>query len=103
MTEWESLVAVAQSADALVASRHGDSYVHRAFYPEDLSFLLRYNVPDDESGGTTGLSGMFDLSANPTMIAKVLPLVPLELRPYFQVERPRITSIGHTPAEAGTV
>jgi hypothetical protein len=85
-TEWSSLTAAAESQDALIASRQGDSYVHRSFYPEDFSFLLRYDVPDKECGDKTGFSGTFDLSANSALIAKVLPLVPEKLRQRFQVE-----------------
>src|SRR5262249_13797481 len=70
-TKWSSLAAVAQSADALIASRQGDTYVHRSYYPEDLSFLLRYDVSNEELGDAMGrgenspahhFSGSFDLS-----------------------------------------
>src|SRR5262245_39502605 len=44
--EWEALAAVARSAATLIASRQGDTYVHRSFYPEDFGFLLRYDVSD---------------------------------------------------------
>src|SRR5262249_36278482 len=44
--EWEALAAVARIADALIASRQGDTYVHRSFYPEGFAFLLRYDVSD---------------------------------------------------------
>jgi hypothetical protein len=85
-TGWSSFLATAESHDALIASRQGDSYVHRSFYPEDLSFLLRYDVPDEECGDKTGFSGTFDLSSNSDLIARVLQLVPERLRPRFQVE-----------------
>jgi hypothetical protein len=85
-TEWSSLAAVAQSADALIASRQGDTYVHRSYYPKNLSFLLRYDVFDEESRDTIGFSGSFDLSADSTMIAKVFALVPLGLQSRLQVE-----------------
>jgi hypothetical protein len=85
-TEWSSLAAVAQSADALIASRQGDTDVHRSFYPEDLSFLLRYDVSDEESGDAVVFSGSFDLSANSTMIARLVALVPPALRSRLQVE-----------------
>ena len=85
-TEWGSLSVAAQNRDTLLASRQGDSYVHRSYYPQDLSFLLRYDVPDEECGDKTGFSGTFDLSANPALIAKVFELVPVSLRSRFQVE-----------------
>src|SRR5262245_12375557 len=60
--EWSSLTEVTQSLDALIALRQGDTYVHRSYYPEDLSFLLRYDVFDEDSGDESGFSGLFDLS-----------------------------------------
>jgi len=86
-TEWSSLSAAAQNREALLASRQGDSYVRRSYYPQDLSFLLRYDVPDEECGDKTGFSGTFDLSANSALITKVLQLIPEGLRSRFQVER----------------
>src|SRR4051812_48637239 len=53
-TEWGSLSAAAQNRDTLLASRQGDSHVHRSYYPQDLSFLLRYDVSDEECGDKTG-------------------------------------------------
>ena len=85
-TNWPSFTAVFQSTQALIASRHGDSYVHRSFYPEDFSFLLRYDVPDEESGDGTGFSGAFDLSATSVVIETVLALVPAGLRARLRVE-----------------
>jgi hypothetical protein len=86
-TEWASLSGAAQSRATLIASRQGDTYVHRSFYPEDLSFLLRYDIADEECGDETGFSGMIDLSANSALIAKVFQLFPLTLRSRFQVQR----------------
>jgi hypothetical protein len=84
-TDWGSLTTLAQCAHALIASRQGDSYVHRSFYPEDLSFLLRYDVAEAYGDGA-GFSGAFDLSANPPSIARILSLVPPTLRPRLRVE-----------------
>ena len=86
VTEWASLTEVARSADALIASRQGDTNVHRTFYPEDCSFQLRYDVSDEESVDATGFSGRFDLSTNSTTIARMLSLVPLTLRSRLRVE-----------------
>jgi hypothetical protein len=57
--------------------------VYRSFYPEDLSFLLRVDVADEDCGDGTGFSGTFDLSAKPLKIARILSLVPLPLRSRF--------------------
>lgn len=74
ITEWRSLAAASHSAVALIASRQGDSCVHRSFYPSNLCFLLRYDVLDEECGDGTGFSGALDLSASPARIAKTLSL-----------------------------
>jgi hypothetical protein len=84
--EWGASVAVTRSADALIASRQGDTYVHRSFYPEDFAFLLRYDVSDEESGDASGFSGTFDLSAQPDTIARTASLVPVPLRSRLRVE-----------------
>jgi hypothetical protein len=84
--EWGAIATVARSDDTLIASRQGDTYVHRSFYPEDLSFLLRYDVSDEETGDTSGFSGTFDFSARPDIIARTVSLVPLPLRSRLRVE-----------------
>ncbi len=85
-TDWGKLAADARSPATLLASRQGDSYVHRSFYTEDLSFLLRYDVPDEECGDKTGFAGTFDLSASSNMVARVAALVPPDLRARMKVE-----------------
>jgi hypothetical protein len=86
MTAWKSLATLGQRADTLIASRQGDAYVHRSFYPEDFSFLLRYDIPDEDCGDGTGFSGALDLSAKPARIAETLSVLPSELRPRLRVE-----------------
>lgn len=86
VTEWHALLAVARSADVLIASRQGDTYVHRSFYPEDFAFLLRYDVPDEDNGDRTAFAGTFDLSASSSMIATLAALVPAGLRPRVRIE-----------------
>ena len=86
VTECGALTTVAQSLEALITSRQGDSYVHRSFYTEDCSFLLRYDVLDEECGDGTGFSGAFDLSASPPKIARILSIAPPPLRPRLRVE-----------------
>jgi hypothetical protein len=86
VTDWGTLAEVTRSADSLVASRQGDTYVHRSFYPEDLAFLLRYDVSDEDSGDGTGFAGAFDLSASPAMITWLAARVPVGLRPRVRIE-----------------
>jgi hypothetical protein len=88
--EWGELAAVARSADDLVASRQGDTYVHRSFYPEELTFLLRYDVSDEEGEDASGFSGTFDLSAQPDRIARMASLVPLPLRSRLRIEPTKV-------------
>jgi hypothetical protein len=86
LTEWSFLDALGQNTDALIVARQGDRYVHRSFYPEELSFLLRVDIPDEDCGDGTGFSGRFDLSTKPPKIARILSLVPLPLRSCLRVE-----------------
>jgi hypothetical protein len=85
--DWRELEAVSQTGDALIASRQGDTYVHRSFYPEDFAFFLRYDVPDEDSGDGSGFAGTFDVSASSTMIARLTALVPVGLGPRVRIER----------------
>ena len=84
--KWGELAALARTADALTASRQGDTYVHRSFYPEGFVFLIRYDVLDEESGDGSGFSGTFDLSAESEKIAQVASLVPVPLQSRLRVE-----------------
>jgi hypothetical protein len=86
LTDWGTLAAATGTVDTLLASRQGDTYVHRSFYTEDLSFLLRYDVADEECGDKTGFAGTFDLSASSTVVAKIAALVPPALRARMRVE-----------------
>ena len=47
-TSWEAMDPVLESDAQLYAGRHGDTYVHRAFYAENHSFLLRFDVLDED-------------------------------------------------------
>ena len=85
--DWAALVAVARNADALIASRQGDTDVHRSFYPDDLSFLLRYDILDEDSVDATGFAGTFDFSARSSMIARFKALVPSRLRMRVRTEQ----------------
>jgi hypothetical protein len=86
ITAWSSLDSLGRSVAELIASRQGDCYVHRSFYSEDLSFLLRVDVPDEDCGDGTGLSGTFDLSANPQIIGRLRSLAPAILQPRLRIE-----------------
>ena len=86
VVDWGELKDLTRSADRLLRSRQGDTYVHRAYYPADLSFLLRYDVPDEESGDGCGFAGAFDLSADPPTTARVLALITPAWRSSLRIE-----------------
>ena len=86
LTDWTSLAGLSRSAEALIESDQGDDYVYRSFYPEDLSFLLRYDVVDQSEAGRPGFWGAFDVSAGSPTIARIFSLVPPALQPEFRIE-----------------
>ncbi len=86
LTDWNAMKAVSKTAEALIESRQGDTYVHRSFYPADCTFLLRYDIPDDDIGEETGFTGAFDLSAQPAVVANLMELLPPGFRPLVRIE-----------------
>lgn len=71
-TNWEALNQVLMNDQALHHSRHRDSYVRWAYYPDDFTFLLRYDVLDpDEEPELTGPEGDCDLCADANIIEEV--------------------------------
>lgn len=67
-TTWEELSSSTSTIDALMSSRQGDTYVRRAVYPADCSFLLRFYVDDEDMISGVQYSGDFDLTANAELI-----------------------------------
>ncbi len=58
--------------ESLRHSRHGDTYVRRAFYPDELTFLLRYDVLDpDEEPELSEPRGDCDLCADANTIGEI--------------------------------
>ena len=71
-TNWEMLNQVLLNDQALHQSRHGDLYVRWAYYPEDFTFLLRYDVLDpDEEPEIAEPEGDCDLCADADTIREV--------------------------------
>lgn len=87
--DWMVLQAVCESEAAMIASRQGDTYVHRAFYPEDHGFLLRYDVSDDGIVGAD-FTGSMDLTASAAMITTMQALLPLDVRSLVRVETAKV-------------
>ncbi len=71
-TDWAALDQVLMNEQSLHHSRHGDSYVRWAFYPDDLTFLLRYDVLDpDEEPELSEPMGDCDLCADANTIGEI--------------------------------
>ena len=67
-----SVEAALASDNSFYASRHGDTFVHWAFYPEDTLFLLRYYILDEgEDEQYPGIWGTCDLTADNHTLAQV--------------------------------
>lgn len=70
--DWAALDRVLLNDESLKHSRHGDAYVRRAFYPDDLTFLLRYDVLDpDEEPELSEPMGDCDLCVDADTIGRI--------------------------------
>ncbi len=71
-TDWETLDQILLNDQTLHHSRHGDSYVRWAYYPDDFTFLLRYDVLDpDEEPELSEPQGDCDLCADADIIREI--------------------------------
>ena len=72
VVDWDSIDKIHVSDDSLYESRHGDSYVNWAHYPDDCSFLIRFDLLDaDEAPKYPGIWGYCDLCAASSLIQTV--------------------------------
>ena len=70
--DWATLDQILLNDQTLHHSRHGDAYVRWAYYPDDFTFLLRYDVLDpDEEFELSEPEGDCDLCADADMIRKI--------------------------------
>lgn len=70
--DWESLDQILLRDQNLHDSRHGDASVRWAYYPDDCSFLLRYDVLDPrEEPDLSEPVGECDLCADEATIREV--------------------------------
>ena len=75
-TDWATLDQILMNDQDLHHSRHGDAYVRWAYYPDDLTFLLRYDVLDpDEEPELSEPKGDCDLCADAETIREILAKV----------------------------
>jgi hypothetical protein len=89
--EWDEIDLVLISDQALYESRHGDTYVRRAFYSVDDSFLLRYYVLDkDEDHLYPGIWGEFDLSCNRSLVDDIQAKLPEFPNTIVRVEQAKV-------------
>lgn len=70
-TDWDAINKVLSDDESLYAARQGDDYVQQAIYPDDLSFLLRFYVLDDEEVESPGSWGTCDLCGPSALIESV--------------------------------
>jgi hypothetical protein len=85
VTEWTAIETACASRESLIGFRQGDTSVHRAFYPADFEFLLRFDVGDDEIGDGTGHCGSIDICADSETLDEIYSLVSPEMRSKLQV------------------
>ena len=70
--DWATLEQVLANDQKLHHSRHDDAYVRWAYYPDDLTFLLRYDVLDpDEEPELSEPKGDCDLCADADIIGEI--------------------------------
>ncbi len=72
LVSWKSLDEILSSNESLYSARHDDTFVHWAYYPAGLSFLLRFDVLDEnEDELYPGIWGTFDVSTTSPLLQKV--------------------------------
>ncbi len=76
VTSWDELFAKTANTESFVASGASDTYVRRAFYPADHSFLLRYYIDYDDNGDGMLFYGDLDLTGHLDFIEKMRSLNP---------------------------
>ena len=73
---WNEIENNLKDPQALFNSRDGDTYVRITAYPENLGFILRYYVlEEDEDDFYPGIWGIFDLTINQKYLNSVMELI----------------------------
>lgn len=68
--DWDDLAALVRAPDALIrAFTGGDTWVYRAFFPEEYEFYLRFYLSNEDGPVAGEWSGTFDLTGPPALIA----------------------------------
>jgi len=87
---WDSLNEAVASPQSFIAASSDDTFVRRAWYPGDFSFLLRWCVssdPDDFGLPPGEPAGDFDLTGSSQLVDQMSDLVPgarvEAAKPYF--------------------
>ena len=84
-SHWADIEHACSSRDSLIAFRQGDTWVHRAFYPENLAFLLRFDIGDEPARDGSSFCGAFDLCADSETLHAVLAAVSAHLRSQLRI------------------
>ena len=84
-SDWADIERAGSSRDSLIAFRQGDTWVHRAFYPENLTFLLRFDIGDEPARDGSTFCGAFDLSADSETLHEVLGAISANLRSQLRI------------------
>ena len=77
--EWASLEEAVSEAASFVNWSSDDTFVRRAWYPPDFSWLLRWCVssdPDDFGLSPGGPGGDFDITASRDLLERISAVVP---------------------------
>ena len=69
---WKMMDEILSSEESLYESRSGDTFVRKAIFPENLGFLFRYYVMDeDEDSEYPGIWGDFDICGPSALLDEI--------------------------------
>ncbi|GAB6098095.1 hypothetical protein JCM14469_43510 [Desulfatiferula olefinivorans] len=69
---WEMMDEILNSEESLYESRSGDTFVRKAIFPQNMEFLFRYYVMDEnEDSEYPGIWGDFDICGPSALLAEI--------------------------------
>jgi hypothetical protein len=73
---WDSYLNNMRTIESLFVSRDGDTYVRIAIYPENLGFILRYYIlEEDEDDLYPGIWGTFDITIDQKHLRNIMGIL----------------------------
>ncbi len=76
VVDWTELERLVSTETSMTASRQGDAYVRRAFYPNDATWLFRFYLLDqDEDERYPGNWGTLDLSGPDQLCERAMNVI----------------------------